>query len=104
MMQQGLVRSADSDRPAPAPEVTAYPVDDELVLYDARNGQGYVLNPTAARIWSLCDGSLTSSAVAEAMSEAYALPYDEALSDVRECLDYLWRAGLITSYVAETQA
>jgi hypothetical protein len=42
--------------------------------------------------------------VAEAMSEAYALPYDEALSDVRECLDYLWRAGLITSYVAETQA
>jgi PqqD family protein of HPr-rel-A system len=83
------------DRPTRRAEVAAYPVDDELVLYDSREGQGFVLNSTAARIWTLCDGLRTTAGVAEAMATSYALEYEEALTDVCECLERLRDAGLI---------
>jgi len=85
----------DTTRPTPDPAVAAYPVDDELVLYDPRQGQGFVLNPTAARIWSLCDGSRTVAAVAAELAAAYALGDEQALSDVCACLEDLRRAGLL---------
>ena len=47
---------AEALRPTHDPAVAAYPVDDEVVLYDAKRGQAFVLNPTAARIWSMFDG------------------------------------------------
>ncbi|MBV9169302.1 MAG: HPr-rel-A system PqqD family peptide chaperone [Chloroflexi bacterium] len=85
----------DAVRPAADPAVAAYPVDDELVLYDPRRGQGFVLNRTAARIWSLCDGSRTVRAVAAELASAYALEDEQALSDVSACLNELSRACLL---------
>jgi pyrroloquinoline quinone biosynthesis protein D len=84
-----------TDRPTACSDVTAYPVDDELVLYDPRSSQAFVLNPTAAQIWRLCDGSRTIAALAEAMAAAYALAYEEALTDVWECLEHLRHEGLL---------
>jgi pyrroloquinoline quinone biosynthesis protein D len=86
-----------TDQPTRRADVAAYPVDEELVVYDSREGQGFVLNGTAARIWTLCDGSRTSAGVAEAMATTYALEYEEALTDVCECLEQLRDAGLLTS-------
>jgi hypothetical protein len=85
------------DRPTLRSDVAAYPVDDELVLYDPYPAQAFVLNPTAARIWTLCDGSRTTMEVAQAMAAAYALADDEALTDVCECLEHLRRDGLLTT-------
>ena len=81
--------------PVPSDDVSAFPLDDDLVLYDARQGIGYVLNSTAARIWELCDGSRTVAAVAREIAAAYELPYQQALADVDEFVADLRRAGLL---------
>jgi hypothetical protein len=83
--------------PAPQREVSAYPLDDELVVYDTRLSQAYVLNSTAARIWSLFDGSRSVESVAGEIAADYALGFDQALADVRELVDDLQRAGLLAA-------
>jgi Coenzyme PQQ synthesis protein D (PqqD) len=89
-------RNLATERPTACPDVSAYPLDDELVLYEARRGQAYVLNRTAAQIWGLCDGSRTTLAVAQAIAGAYPVTYTEVLTDVCECLEHLRHAGLLT--------
>jgi hypothetical protein len=79
------------------PDVTTHPLDDELVLYDARNGQAFVLNSTAARIWALCDGSRTTNTVARAIATDYGITNRRALTDVRELAAELCRADLLAS-------
>jgi PqqD family protein of HPr-rel-A system len=82
-------------RPRPCPAVRAYPLDDELVVYDPRQHQGYVLNRTAALIWACCDGSRTVEEVANVVARRHALTDREALTDVEACLQDLHRAGLL---------
>ncbi len=82
-------------KPLHSPSVSAFPLDDELVLHDSRSGEVYVLNRTGARIWTLCDGSSTAASVAQAMSATFGLSYEEALADVRELVDDLRHAGLL---------
>jgi PqqD family protein of HPr-rel-A system len=76
-------------------EVSAHPLDNEIVLYDSRTGESFALNPTAGRIWSLCDGERTAEEIARAIASEYALPYRRALDDVRDLLEALREAGLI---------
>lgn len=78
-----------------SPQVSAFPLDDELVLFDPRNGQSYVLNPTAARVWEWCDGSRTLEALARALASAYALDEAQALADVSDLVEGLRRARLL---------
>lgn len=79
----------------PHPAVSATSLDEDLVVYDPRSGKGHVLNATAARVWSLLDGSHTTSAVAETLAAYYDLPGERALHDVRELVRNLHGAGLV---------
>lgn len=90
--QRGI---SSAGKPKPAPEVTTFPLDDELVLYDPRSAWAYVLNATAARIWSFWDGSRSIASVARAIATTYALPYQQALADVRDLIAELCSAGLL---------
>lgn len=85
----------DDKRPVPSSEVTACPLDDELVLCDARTGQVYVLSPSAARIWSLCNGTHTIGELARSMVDDYGIDPRRALADVREVIASLEDAGLL---------
>jgi hypothetical protein len=82
-------------RPLAAPSVSSYPLDDELVLYTPTDGQAYVLNHTAARIWHLLDGTRTEIAVARELADTYGENYDEVLVDVRELVGHLRTVGLL---------
>jgi PqqD family protein of HPr-rel-A system len=82
-------------RPAPHSEVSAYPLDDDLVVYDGRNGQAFVLNQTAARIWGLVDGSRTLDAMANELVASYGIEYERALADVQEFLKSVEERGLL---------
>ena len=82
--------------PTAAQIVSSYPRDDELVLYTPTDGQAYVLNHTAARIWSLLDGTRTETAVAREIADTFGENYDDVLGDVRELVGHLQSVGLLT--------
>jgi hypothetical protein len=88
----------DSDcLPTVHPGVYASVLDDDRVLYDARVGQGFILNATGAHIWSLCDGTRTVAAIAEEIVTTYQIAYDQALADVWELVGELETAGLLSN-------
>ena len=84
-------------RPTAAPSVSSYPLDDELVLYTPSDGQAYVLNHTAARIWRLLDGTRTEVSVARELADTFGENYDDVLGDVRELVQHLRTVGLLTA-------
>jgi hypothetical protein len=83
--------------PTAAPSVSSYPLDDELVLYTPSDGQAYVLNHTAARIWSLLDGTRTEVNVARELADTFGESYDDVLLDVRELVQHLRTVGLLAA-------
>ena len=83
-------------RPRAHPEVSSYPLDDEIVIYTPTDGQAFVLNRTAARVWELCDGTRTDVAMAREIADAYGEDEAQVLADVRELIDGLSAAGLVT--------
>lgn len=85
-----------SARPLAAPQVSAYELDDDLVLYDTRTTQAHILNLSAAKIWALCDGSRSVSELADELVTTYALDRSLVQTDVRELVGSLHAAGLLT--------
>jgi len=81
--------------PTAAQSVSSYPLDDELVLYTPSDGQAYVLNHTAARIWLLLDGTRNEVAVARELADTYGENYDDVLGDVQELVQHLSAVGLL---------
>ena len=82
-------------RPIAVPTVSSYPLDDELVLYTSTDGQAYILNHTAARVWRLLDGTRTEVEAARAVADTYGEEYEQVLGDVRELVEHLLAAGLL---------
>ncbi|MCC6174179.1 MAG: PqqD family protein [Chloroflexi bacterium] len=82
------------------PRVASYPLDDEIVLYAPKDGQAYILNRTAARIWTLCDGTRDETAVAREIASVYDRGYDDVLADVRDLIEHLRAVGLIAPEAA----
>jgi hypothetical protein len=48
-----------------------------------------------ARIWDLCDGSLTIEEIAARLAAEYDAPEDEIVADVRELVRELAAEGLL---------
>ena len=96
----GSLRASALVRPIRQSDVSAFPLDDELVLYEPEAGSTFVLNPTASFIWSLCDGDRTLEEVAEELADRYGVSEQQALSDVAALLESLERAGFLAG--AET--
>jgi hypothetical protein len=85
-----------SEHLAATPSVSSYPLDDELVLYTPTDGQAYVLNRTAARVWRLLDGTRTEVTLARELADTYGEDYEQVLVDVHELVDHLQSVGLLT--------
>jgi len=88
-------RKGDGPQAGSSPQVSALPLDDELVLYKADTSRAYVLNATGSHIWSLFGGGHTDASVARELSGAYGVAYREALADVRDLIAQLRHAGLL---------
>lgn len=84
-------------RPSALPGVSTYPLDDELVLYTPSDGQAYVLNHTAARIWRLLDGTRTEVTDARELADTFGENYDDVLGDVHELVQHLSAVGLLAA-------
>lgn len=98
MDAKGLVAEQwkEVTQPCRRPHVQERTAGADLVLYDPVGGRLHVLNPTAAAVWKMCDGSLPTSTLAGRFSEVYAIgPDQDPLADVRQVLKQFLEAGLI---------
>ena len=68
--------------------------EDGLVVYDPRREMVHHLNPSAALIFDLCDGTRDSTAIAAVLREAYNLA-EPPLADTNAGLQELAERQLI---------
>jgi len=80
-------------------DVRTIQVEDELMLHDSATEKVYVLNPTAALVWSLCDGAHTIEQMVAAVESQFSKTAEPAdiPQDVRQTLDWLNEYGLLVS-------
>ncbi len=70
----------------------------EVVLVDSAGDRAAVLNPTAAAVWLLCDGTRDAAAIASEIVETLggkAPAREQVLADVERCLRDLAREKLL---------
>lgn len=85
-------------RPRKAGALEINEADDGLVVYDSAHDMVHHLNPTAALIFELSDGTRDIDAIAVILAEAFGLdapPHDQALAGLNELADrqlILWEA------------
>ncbi len=69
--------------------------DGTAFLHDLRDGRRWLLNPTAALIWELCDGRHAPTDIAEALRFRFAVSARAAHADVARFVDELAALDLV---------
>jgi hypothetical protein len=69
-------------------------VPDGFVIFRAATEKVHYLNPTAAIVFELCDGTKTLGEIAEFLRQAYKLP-ESPLAEVITCTQSLVEQGLL---------
>ena len=85
MLDRLPLRSAETD---------AEWIDGELLLYDHPADRALYLNPTAATIWSLCDGQTPVQDIVACMQDAY--PDTAVAGDIVGAIRDLEKNGLVS--------
>lgn len=82
-------------RPRRRVDIIAREIEDEILLYDPQQNSTHLLNPIAAAIWELCDGTRTPEETAEEI--VHVLPADRqaVLSDVKRIIQEFSENGLL---------
>ncbi|MFP2913683.1 PqqD family protein [Pyxidicoccus sp. 3LFB2] len=86
----------NADRiPSPREGVSGQRFGADYIVLDAEGRTLRGLNPTAIRIWELCDGKRTARVVAEQVAIEYKMEPSQVLADTLRFLTDLARLGLI---------
>ena len=83
--------------PVPVADVKAEAIEGELLLYHARHTRAIYLNPTAAVIWSLCDGHRRVGDIIQLIGESYPESKDSLTEEVFATLAQLRDNGVLSS-------
>ena len=75
------------------------PLGDELCVYDWSHQEVHALNPTAARVWRMCDGQTSIEQMAAMLQADWGIPNAEAL--VAMTLHQLEQARLLAEPVKQ---
>lgn len=80
-------------------EIVTKEIDGELLIYDSTRDEAHCLNPSAAKIWKLCDGRTTVPEMAVSLSRTSKVRIDESV--IHSGLKQLSVRGLLAdaSYV-----
>ena len=68
--------------PRRSPTTHTEQLGDEASIYDWAHAQVHALNPTAARVWRLCDGATSPDAIAAALHHETGIPEADAVVDL----------------------
>lgn len=69
-------------RPRRRDRVLVQRAADQWILLDVENGQYYALDEVSGRVWDLCDGSHSVSAMVAALCQEYDAPAEAVEEDV----------------------
>lgn len=70
-------------------------VEQELVLFDERDGSYHALNAVASAVWRALDAGFTLEAITNALAVRYQAPPDEITRDVAAFVDAALAKGLL---------
>jgi hypothetical protein len=76
-------------------------VAGELLIYDRNSNQAHCLNPTAALVWTHCDGITTVAEMAQLLEAEMKVPVGDDV--VRFALEQLSKSDLLDSPYTRTQ-
>ncbi|HEU5264824.1 MAG TPA: HPr-rel-A system PqqD family peptide chaperone [Gaiellaceae bacterium] len=88
--------TSPAPRPSMRDDLTTVELDGEAVVYDESTGELHHLNPSAAVVLALCDGTMSVDEMAEAVSEAFEIPVGDVIDQVRAAIGRFEEAGLLT--------
>jgi coenzyme PQQ biosynthesis protein PqqD len=69
-------------RPRRRDRVLVQRAEDQWILLNVESGQYYALDEVSGRVWDLCDGSHSVSAMVDTLSQEYDAPADAIQEDV----------------------
>ncbi|MGH7389314.1 MAG: PqqD family peptide modification chaperone [Candidatus Rokuibacteriota bacterium] len=91
----GEARTHCAPRPSRLAGVREYRLGAELLLYVPERAAAHALNPAAAAIWQLCDGTRTEEEIGEELARCLGRPGRELGADVRQGLARFRELGLL---------
>ena len=83
------------DLPSRVEDIDVVEVTDGFVVYHPARDRVHFINPTAAVVLELCDGSKTDAEITDLVQRCYALP-DPPEREVAGCVAQLREEGLVT--------
>lgn len=75
-------------------------LDGETILLDPQEGCSYNLNAVGTLVWKMLDGQHTTTAITDAVCQAYEVEPAQALQDIEQLLDDLREHKLINDTVS----
>jgi hypothetical protein len=82
--------------PAPVTDVRVEVIEGELLLYHPEQTRAIYLNPSAAVIWSLCDGQRRAREIIDLIGESYSDASANLAEDVLATLAQLRESHVLT--------
>ena len=76
--------------------ITEKILDDEIILYNNKTHTIHSLNQTAALLWALCDGQMTTMQMIEMLQDKYKGSKKAIENDVLKTLEEMKKNNLIT--------
>ena len=87
----------DSGHPQASPYLMAEPVRTSLAVYNPEHNTTHLLNPSAARVLALCDGSRSADAIAAELRRELDPDSEPTDADVGAAIDLLIQTGLVSA-------
>lgn len=84
-----------SNEPRRVDGLEAHEVEDGLVVYQDATDRVHYLNPVAAVVFELCDGSRTQTEIEGLVGAAWGLA-DPPHAEVQACLEQFRTEGIVT--------
>ena len=73
-------------------------LDDGCILYEAEKGKVHTLNPTAAYIWCMSDGTRSIKEIADGITRGFRPENAKVLEEVIKTVGSFSKKGLLVNY------
>jgi PqqD family protein of HPr-rel-A system len=82
-------------KPLQRSDVAFAQIGEEAVVFDPLHGGLHLLNPSAALVYRVCDGSATIDELADDVADAFGVPVGDVQPQVTMLVDSLAHIGLV---------